>query len=62
MMKNNWNCYKNIDNMRIAPIQKKNNNEVLVIVIVICYSLVIEKLLVLPCKHSHTINITNINN
>lgn len=47
--------------MRIAPSQKEKN-EVLVIIIVICYSLVIEKTPLLPCKHSHTINITNINN
>jgi hypothetical protein len=52
--------------MRICSSQKENNNvnnNVLVIVIVICYSLyIIEKILLLPCKHSHSIILQNINN
>jgi hypothetical protein len=67
-MKNNLECNNNIEIIyAFAPSQKENNNinnNVLVIVIIICYSLyIIEKiLLLLPCKHSHTIILQNINN
>jgi hypothetical protein len=62
-MKNNLECNNNIKIIyAFAPSQKENNN-VLVIVIIICYSLyIIEKILLLLCKHSHTIILQNINN